>query len=495
MPKPVKAGGAKGARKVDPPMPHEAKQNPAQVPRWDRPEGDTDPYGWVERSVWTERMLECLRRGGPEGGVWYSLNDKMISVSTLRSAYARVARNGGASGVDGISVEQFGKRLEEEIARLITALRVGTYRPQAVRRTWIPKPGTDERRPLGIPTVRDRVVQTALAMTLEPIFEQTFSEHSHGFRPGRSAHGALSAVLDHLKAGKVWVVDADLKGYFDSIPHAWLLASVRRKVADRRILGLIDSFLKAGIWNGETLSEPDAGTPQGGVISPLLANIYLNDLDHLMDQSGQSMERYADDFVICCQNQAEAERALEQVRAWTAQAGLTLHPTKTRIVDLSQDRAYVDFLGFRLQRHRDKTGGDRILRLVRPKTLAKVTDAIRTQTPRKMAHGMTETISGLNRTLRGWFGYFRSASKAIHHNLDGFIRRRLRSQLCKANGMSCWGNGIAHQRWTNAFFDGLDLFSLERAHAGFINSHRGTTNRRAVCGKSARTVRREGRRG
>ena len=495
MEKAVKAAGAKGTRKVDAPMPHDAHENPAKIPMLDRPAGEADPYGWVERSVWTERMLSCLHRGGPEGGVWYSLNDKMMTATVLRSAYARVARHGGAAGVDGMTVEHFGKRLEEEIARLITALRSGSYRSQAVRRTWIPKPGTDERRPLGIPTVRDRVVQTAMVMTLEPIFEQTFSEHSHGFRPGRSAHGALSAVLDHLTAGKVWVVDADLKGYFDSIPHAWLLSAVRRKVADRRMLGLIDGFLKAGIWNGETLSEPDAGTPQGGSISPLLANIYLNDLDHLMAQSGHAMERYADDFVICCQSQAEAERVLDEVRVWTAQAGLTLHPTKTRIVDLSQDRAYVDFLGFRLQRFRDKTGGDRILRLVRPKTLAKVSESIRRQTPRTMAHGPQETVDGLNRTLRGWFGYFRSAIRNVHHDLDGFIRRRLRSQLCKANGMSCWGNGIAHQRWPNSYFDGLGLFSLEQAQAGFINSHRGNTDRRAVCGKPARTVRREGRQG
>ena len=491
----MKTVGAKGTRKVDARMPHDAKQDPAKIPMLDRLAGDTDPFGWVERSVWTDRMLACLQRGGPEGGVWYSLNDKMISEVVLRSAYARVAGNGGAPGVDGMTVEHFGKHLDEEIARLITLLRSGLYRPQSVRRTWIPKLGTDERRPLGIPTVRDRVVQTAMVMTLEPIFEQTFSEHSHGFRPGRSAHGALSAVLNHLHAGKVWVVDADLKGYFDSIPHAWLLSAVRRKVADRRMLGLIDSFLKAGIWDGDTLSVPEAGTPQGGVISPLLANIYLNDLDHRMEQAGQSMERYADDFVICCQSQAEAEQVLKQVQEWTAQAGLTLHPTKTRIVDLSQDRAYVDFLGFRLQRHRDKTGGSRILRLVRPKTLAKVTETIRTRTPRKMAHSLTETIAGLNRTLRGWSGYFRSAYKTIHHDLDSFIRRRLRSQLCKANGMNCWGNGLAHQRWPNAFFDDLGLFSLEQAHAGFINSHRGTTDRRAVCGKTARTVRREGRQG
>jgi len=425
--------------------------------------------------------------------VWFSLHDKVFAERTLRAAYARVARNRGAAGVDGMTVAAFGERLDEEIARLRAAWKAGTYRPQAVRRTWIPKPGTNEQRPLGIPTVRDRVVQAALVLVLEPIFESTFSEHSHGFRPGRNAQGAMQAVFGHLQAGKVWVVDADFKGYFDSIPHARLLAAVRRKVADRRVLELIEALLKAGVMDAGVLSEPKAGTPQGGVISPLLANIYLNDLDHEMEQAGMAMERYADDFLILCRSQGEAEQALAMVQSWTAQAELTLHPTKTRIVDLSQDRSYVDFLGYRLLRHHGKAGRSRILRLVRPKTLAKIKDAIRKQTPRKMGRGMEATITDLNRILRGWFGYFRSVLADIHHDLDGLVRRRLRSQLCKANGLSCWGNGLAHQRWPNAFFAGLGLFSLELAHAGYLQSHRGTTDRRAVCGKTARTVRREGR--
>lgn len=266
----MKAGGAKDARKVDARMPHDAKRYPAEVPARAVLPGEAGPFGWVERVVWTDRMLETLRRGGPEGGRWYWLHDEVFAEKTLRAAFARVSRNGGAPGVDGMTVEAFGNHLEEEIMRLRSAWKAGTYRPQSLRRVWISKPGTDEQRPLGIPTVRDRVVQAAMVLVLEPIFDSTFSEHSHGFRPGHNAQGALTAVLGHLDAGKVWVVDVDLKAYFDSIPHARLLDAVRRKITDRRVLELIEWFLKAGAPEGTESATPVAGTPQGSVISPLL---------------------------------------------------------------------------------------------------------------------------------------------------------------------------------------------------------------------------------
>jgi RNA-directed DNA polymerase len=438
-------------------------------------------------------MLERLRNGVGKNEVWYSLHDKVFTEKTLRAAYGRVARNGGAAGVDGMTVERFGAHLEEEIARLIAAWRAETYRPQAVRRAWIPKPGSDERRPLGIPTVRDRVVQAALVMVLEPIFERTFHPRSHGFRSGCSAQGALQAVMGHLHAGRCHVVDADLKAYFDSIPHERLLRAVRRRVADRRMLALIGAFLKAGVLDGTDLSEPESGSPQGGVISPLLANIFLNDLDHAMAEAGLMMERYADDVVVLCATPEEAQQALARVQAWTAQAGLTLHPEKTRIVDLTQHGASFDFLGYRIQRHRGGDGVAKYLRLVRPKSLDRIRDTIREQTPRCMGESLAATIASLNRILRGWSAYFRSAHRTIHHELDGLVRRRLRSMLCKANGIHSWGNGSAHQRWPNAVFDGVGLFALEVAHLAHIQAHRGHSDRRAVCGKSARTVRREGR--
>jgi RNA-directed DNA polymerase len=316
-------------------------------------------------------------------------------------------------------------------------------------------------------------VQAALVLVLEPIFEGTFSEHSHGFRPGRSAHGALTAVLAHLEAGRVWVVDADLERYFDRIPHERLLAEIRRKVTDRRVLELLGRFLKAGVWEGRERTEPEAGTPQGGVLSPLLANVYLNPLDHRMAGAGMAMERYADDFVILCRTREEAERALAQVQEWTVQAGLTLHPTKTRLVDLGQPGACLDFLGYRLQRHTDRTGKDRILRLVRPKSLDRFKDAIRTHTPRKSGVSLVVQIARLNPVLRGWFGYFRSVTQPTHAALDKMIRRRLRSMLCKRVGWSMpWERGEANKRWSKTFFVEQGLLSLEAAHARFVHAHR-----------------------
>jgi len=410
----------------------------------------------------------------------------------LRIGAARVIANRGSPGVDGMDVERFEEHRDEEIARLSKRLRSGTYRPQPMKRTYIPKPGTNEQRPLGIPTVCDRVVQAALTLVLEPIFEAEFSPRSHGFRPGRSCQDALNATIRHLNEGRTWVIDADLKGSFDSIPQERMLAQVARKVADGKVLNLIRQFLEAGIMDGLTLSEPKSGTPQGGVISPLLANIYLDELDHLMAQGGCTMERYADDFVVFCHTEAEAKQALERLTAWTALAGLTLHPTKTRIVDLTQERAHIDFLGYRILRHTGKDGRPRFLRLVRPKSDQKIHDRIRSLTPRKAAQALEETVTELNRTLRGWHAYFRTAIRNIHQELDQFVRRRLRSQRCKTNRIHCWGNGTAHRRWPNAFFNELGLFSLETAHVQYLQTHRGTTDRRAVCGKTARTVRREG---
>jgi RNA-directed DNA polymerase len=437
---------------------------PEEVPAGAVPTGAADRLWFANRQVWTEPMMEALRRGGPEGGRWYWLHDKVFAARTLREAYTQVAANDGAPGVDGVTVEQFGERLEEEIARLLGDWKAERFRPQCVRRVWIPKPGSDEPRPLGIPTVRDRVVQAALRLVLEPIFEMDFHARSHGFRPGRSAKDALTEVVAGLNSGQVWVVDADLKGYFDSIPHGPLLKAVHRRVTDRRILGLIEAYLKAGIMEDGKETEPESGSPQGGVISPLLANLYLNDLDHTMAQAGWTMTRYADDFVILCRTQEEAERALAAVQHWTGTAGLVLHPTKTRIVDLGQPGNFIDFLGFRLQRHRNKDGRDRILRLVRPKSLATVTDAIRQRTRRTHGESLEEIIRQLNHVLGGWFAYFRSAHTSIHHRLDQTIRRRLRAILAKRRGVPNWGGGRGHNRWPNAFFTDHGLLSLKDAH-------------------------------
>jgi RNA-directed DNA polymerase len=409
-------------------------------------------WGWTEPTVWTERMLTALMTG-VKGGRWYSLMDKVHPQRSLHAAFTRVAANQGAAGVDHVTVTMFEEHLDENLKCLDDALRTGTYQPQAIRRHYIPKPGSQERRPLGIPTVRDRVVQTALRQVLEPIFERDFAAQSYGFRPGRGCKDALRRVDELLKTGYTHVVDADLKSYFDTIPHDRLLTLVSRKVSDGRVLTLIEAFLKQGVLDGVQEWTPEEGTPQGAVISPLLSNIYLDPLDHLMAERGWEMVRYADDFVILCRSAEDAARALEAVRHWTAEAGLTLHPTKTRIVDATTDG--FDFLGYRFEKGR---------RYVRKKSLAKFRDAIRAKTKRTSGASLFRIITTLNPILRGWFGYFKHSYKTTFPYVDGWIRMRLRSLLRKRLKRKGRGRGADHQRWPNAFFADQGLYSLKRAH-------------------------------
>ena len=322
---------------------------PTTVPEEARRAGEIwGRWSWVELSVWTERMLTALENG-VKGGKWYSLMDKVYSMGNLRSAFSMVKANKGSPGIDHQTIEVFASRLEENLENVSRALQDGRYRPQAIKRVWIPKPGSKEKRPLGIPTVRDRVVQAALRNVLEPVIEKDFADHSYGFRPGRGCKDALRRVDALLKQGYSYVVDADLKSYFDTIPHDLLMARIRDKIADNRLLTLVELFLKQQVMEMTAGWTPETGTPQGAVLSPLLSNIYLNPLDHLMAQSGVNMVRYADDFVILCRTEAEALQALALVQGWTAQAGLTLHPTKTRIVDAAV-RGGFDFLGYHFER-------------------------------------------------------------------------------------------------------------------------------------------------
>jgi len=288
-------------------------------------------------------MLTALIQG-VEGEKWFRLFDKVFAERNLVTALQQVAKNNGAPGVDHVTVHEFAQQLPENLWQLSDSLKDGTYRPQAIRRVRIPKPGTNETRPLGIPTVRDRIVQAAIVNVIEPIFERDFAEQSYGFRPQRGCKDALRRVERLLSTGHVHVVDADLKGYFDSIPHDRLMDRLKTKIADGRVLSLIESFLKAGILEGGEEWTPEEGAPQGAVLSPLLSNIYLDPLDHLMAQQGLEMVRYADDFVILCRTREDAEAALALVRAWAAEAGLTLHPDKTRIVD-SRTESFA-FLGY-----------------------------------------------------------------------------------------------------------------------------------------------------
>ena len=418
-------------------------------------------WDWAEPTVWTERMLTALEQG-VRGGKWFRLIDKVYALPNLRQAFARVKANQGVAGVDQVTVEEFERHLEANLEKLSQALADNSYRPQAVRRKWINKPGSKEQRPLGIPTVRDRVVQAALRAVLEPIFERDFAAQSYGFRPKRGCKDALRRVDTLLKQGYSWVVDADLQSYFDTIPRPQLRARVEAKVADGRVLKLLEAFLRQGVLEEMNLWTPEAGTPQGAVISPLLSNIYLDALDHKMAGKGIEMVRYADDFVVLCGTQEEAQQALEAVRGWTAQAGLTLHPVKTRIVDAAQPGGF-DFLGYHFERG---------LRWPRRKSERQFRDTIRAQTRRTQGQSLQATIADLNRTLVGWFGYFKHSHKTTFTTLDGWVRMRLRSILRRRRGGQGPGRGADHQRWPNAYFAELGLFSLVTAHASACQSSR-----------------------
>lgn len=411
-------------------------------------------WSWVEPTVWTDRMLTALERG-VKGGKWHSLMDKVYSMTNLRAAFDRVKANRGGAGVDHQTIEMFEARLEDNLDHLSSTLRDGPYRPQAVKRVWIPKPGRQERRPLGIPTVRDRVAQTALRNVLEPIFERDFARQSYGFRPGRGCKDALRRVDGLLQDGYHYVVDADLKSYFDTIVHEHLMGRLRAKVSDRSVLALVEAYLNQGIMDTAESWTPDRGTPQGAVISPLLSNMYLDPLDHLMASEGFQMVRYADDFVILCRREPDALRALALVQQWTDSGGLTLHPEKTRIVDAAV-RGGFDFLGYHFERG---------YRWPRKKSLQKLKDTIRALTKRTNGLSLATTISLVNRTLIGWFGYFQHSHYTTFVPLDGWIRMRLRSLLRRRRGGRGRGRGSDHQRWTNAYFAELGLFSLSTAHA------------------------------
>jgi RNA-directed DNA polymerase len=417
-------------------------------------------WSWIKGSAWTDRMLTALENG-VKGGKWFRLIDKVHSERNLNWAYQQVAKNKGASGVDHVTVEAFAKNLTGNLEKLSGQLRDGSFLPQAIQRVWIPKPGSSEQRPLGIPTVRDRVVQRSITQVIEPIFERDFAEHSYGFRPGRSCKDALRRVDQLIKAGHHYVVDADLKAYFDTIPHDRLVARLKEKVADGTLLSLIGSFLKAGIMDGLSQWTPEEGAPQGAVLSPLLSNVCLDPLDQLMAAQGLAMIRYADDFVLLFRTREEAERALQLVQQWTSENGLTLHPTKTRIVDVRVEG--FDFLGYHF---RDTQHWPR------RKSVQKLKETIRQKTRRNSGRCLPSIVARVNQTLRGWFEYFQHSRAWVFRDLDGWIRGRLRSILRKRRGGRGRGRGKDHQRWPNAFFAKHGLFSLVAAHAEACQSSR-----------------------
>ena len=339
-----------------------------------------DRWLWVEASVWTTRMLKALETG-MEGGKWFRLIDKVWSEKNLQSALRKVVANGGSAGVDGRSVGVVEKQSEEEIAILHRQLREEIYEPAPVKRVWIPKLGSPEKRPLGVPTVRDRIVQTALRNVIEPIFERDFAPQSYGLRPGRGCKDALRRVEELLKDGRVWVVDADIKGYFDTIPQDALMERVRRKIAEGRVVRLMEGYLKAGVMESVGGWEPtEQGTPQGAVISPLLANIYLDPLD------------------------------------W------------------------------------------------------ELKEAIRSKTRRTAGESIPTICRELNKTLVGWFGYFKHGKVNVFPEIDGYVRGRLRSILRKRQGGEGRGRGRDHHRWPNTCFHAQGLQSLVQLRSAINQS-------------------------
>jgi RNA-directed DNA polymerase len=412
-------------------------------------------------------MLVALERG-LRGNKWFSLIDKVSAMRTLELAWAKVKSNAGACGVDGITVARFDKDSQNRLLAVKEQLQEGAYQPKPAKRVWIPKPGSAEKRPLGIPTVTDRVVEAAVKMVIEPIFESRFHPHSYGFRPGRGSKDALRHVDELLKAGRLHVVDVDIKGYFDAIPQDRLMALVRERIADGKVLGVVETFLERGVLEEGDWTATEEGTPQGGVISPLLANIYLDPLDWKLSGLGFEMVRYADDMVVLCASREEAEAALKGLREWMAEAGLTLHSEKTRVVDMGQAGSHFDFLGYRFLH----TQRGRMVRVVRPKSLRKLRDTIRAKTLRTNGNCMRAIAANVNRTLRGWYAHFKHVNSSQLKEIDGWIRGRLRGILRKRQGGRGRGRGLDHQRWPNHYFTDQGLFCLLDAQWKEITSLR-----------------------
>jgi RNA-directed DNA polymerase len=425
-------------------VPEKAKQTESAPNQW----------AWVDRAIWTERMLAALGNG-VKGNKWFSLIDKVYRPSTLQAAWRQVRANKGAAGIDGQSVERFAANEQEYLSELAKDLEQGKYQPQAVRRVEIPKAG-GKTRPLGIPTVKDRIVQTAVKRVIEPILEKEFLPMSYGFRPGKGCKDALREVDEYLREGYTHVVDADLKGYFDSIPHELLKTRIQEHISDGRVLQLMTSWLQQDIVRDLERWTPTAGTPQGAVISPLLANLYLHPLDVKMSELGYRMVRYADDFVILCTSAPQAQAALEEVKAWVEENGLSLHPDKTHVGDCLVPGQGFEFLGYRFE-----AGGRR----VRDKSLKGLKDKVREKTRRTRGDSMRTIIEDLSPMLRGWFGYFKHAHRHTFSTLDGLIRRRLRAILRKQEKRPGMGRCYEdHRRWPNAYFANLGLFTMSQAH-------------------------------
>jgi RNA-directed DNA polymerase len=430
-------------------------------PRGRRP---VDKVRQLQRRLWAAAKRSPGRR-------FHALYDRIARGDVLAEAWKRVKRNRGAAGVDAqtiADVEQYG--VERFLEELGSALKAGTYRPAAVLRRYIPK-ADGKKRPLGIPTVRDRVVQMAAKLVLEPIFEADFRPSSYGFRPRRSATQALETLRKLGARGGNHVLDADIRDYFGSIDHEKLMKLVERRISDRRVLKLLRQWLEAGVMEDGRETRMLSGTPQGGVISPLLSNIYLHVLDTAWERHGAelgTLVRYCDDFVVMCRTRSDCEQAEKRVRAVLGRLGLELHPDKTRRVDLSWGKQGFDFLGCHLRKRMSGPIWEKKRRRVyflqrgpSQRSMKRVRQRVKDLTGRSR-NGVKDVrvlIRALNPVLRGWGNYFRTGNAANKFaSIDRYVERRLRGFLKKRKGRNLRAGEI--EGWTSDFFHGHGLHRL-----------------------------------
>jgi len=377
----------------------------------------------------------------------HSLIDKIYQRKNLEMAWERVRANRGSGGCDGQSVSEFAEQADEQLNRLQGELMGQSYRPQPVRQVRIPKVGKPgEYRMLGIPSVYDRVCQQALLNRLEPIFEPVFDEANFGYRRGRSTQDALRKVWKEIKSGREWIVDADLKDFFGSVDHDKLLALVARRVSDGRVLRLVEIMLKAGSYGQGRLFPSERGTPQGGVVSPLLSNILLTPFDWEMRRRGYQLTRYADDWVVTCTSAAEARAAIAAAQRILTELGVQVHPQKTRIVHI---RHGFEFLGYKIKRGRQLSlpvnkirSGARsgeLYAFPREKSVQRFMDQLRQRTQRRVPLNTEELIDWINPVLRGWGNYFKRAHvRKLFNRLDRWIVRRIWSHRFKRWRCAGW---------------------------------------------------------
>lgn len=403
--------------------------------------------------------------------------ERVLRRPNLMRALKRVRRNKGSAGIDGMTVDELSDWLKDHWRRIREQLLAGTYHPQPIRRASIPKPGGGERE-LGIPTVLDRLIQQALLQVLQPRFDRTFSEHSHGFRPGRSAHGAIGEARGYIQSGKRWVVDVDLEKFFDRVNHDVLMGRLGKRIEDRRVLGLIRRYLNAGVMDNGVAVERYEGVPQGGPISPLLANVLLDEVDKELEQRGQAFVRYADDLRVFVKSKKAAERVMRSVIGLFGKLRLRVNEEKSAV-----DRAWNrPFLGVAFW----VAPGRQVRVKVAPKALERMKIRVRQLTRRTRGRSLAEVVQSLRAYLLGWRGYFRIAETPRRFSdLDEWIRHRLRAYQLKqwkrgktvfrelvaramsrdraaqvaANARSWWRNSAMaiHTALPNKVFDGLGL--------------------------------------